>query len=148
MKTLGEFSEVLQSFFVQGNLTLLDTELVAGNKADAPTNPKRDLVGASDYAANFIVGYDSPNEMHAATLSYNVFGERLYFAGRNGEPDAYEQPFHSLDMTYSYYPTENIIVKLKLRNILDQGLEIEREGRLTYEEEVGRTLSASIQYQF
>lgn len=148
MKTLAEYSTALTPFFVQGNLTLLDTELVAGSNADAPTNAKRDLVGASDYAANFIIGYDSPDEMHAATLSYNVFGERLYFAGRNGEPDAYEQPFHSLDFTYSFYPTANLTFKFKLKNILDQGLEIERNGRVTYEEEVGRTLTASIQYQF
>lgn len=152
MKSLGDLSDHLLPFFLQGNLTLLDTELVAGDKADAPTNAKRDLVGASDYAANLILGYDSPDEKHAATLSYNVFGERLYFAGRNGEPDAYEQPFNSLDATYSYYPTPGLIVKLKVKNILDDGVEIQREnaGRevTTYEEEVGTTFSASIQYEF
>ena len=109
-------------------------------------------MGASDYAANLILGYDSPDEKHAATLSYNVFGERLYFAGRNGEPDAYGQPFNSLDATYSYYPTPGLIVKLKVKNILDDGVEIQREnaGRevTTYEEEVGTTFSASIQYEF
>ena len=30
---------------------------------------------------------------------YNVFGERLFVAGRLGAPDRYEQPFHSLDRT-------------------------------------------------
>ncbi|WP_373091954.1 TonB-dependent receptor domain-containing protein [Zhongshania sp.] len=148
MKDFGDLSDRLIPFFLQGNLTLLDTELVAGSKADAPTNPKRDLVGASKYAANLILGYDAPSELHSATLSYNVFGERLYFAGRNGEPDAYEQPFNSLDATYSYYPTEAIIVKLKLKNILDESLEIERNGVVTFSEDVGQTFSASVQYQF
>lgn len=148
MKDLGDLSTQLMPFFLQGNVTMLDTELVAGSKADAPTNPTRDLVGASKYSANLILGYDAPNEQHSATLSYNVFGERLYFAGRNGEPDAYEQPFNSLDATYSYYPTEAIIVKLKLKNILDESLEIERDNVVTYSEEVGQSFSASVQYQF
>ncbi|MEX1670076.1 TonB-dependent receptor [Zhongshania guokunii] len=148
MKDLGDVSSKLMPFFLQGNLTLLDTELVAGSKADAPTNPTRDLVGASNYSANLILGYDAPNEQHSATLSYNVFGERLYFAGRNGEPDAYEQPFNSLDATYSYYPTEAIIVKLKLKNILDESLQIERDNVVTFSEDVGQSLSASVQYQF
>ena len=148
MKSLGEFSDALIPFFLQGNLTLLDTELVAGSNADAPTNAKRDLVGASDYAANLILGFDSADEMHAATLSYNVFGERLYFAGRNGEPDAFEQPFHSLDATYSFYPNQSVIVKVKVKNILDEELEIERDGKTTFREEVGTTFSASIEYEF
>lgn len=148
MKSLGDFSDALIPFFLQGNLTLLDTELVAGSNADAPTNAKRDLVGASDYAANLILGFDSADEMHAATLSYNVFGERLYFAGRNGEPDAFEQPFHSLDATYSFYPNQSVIVKVKVKNILDEELEIERDGKTTFREEVGTTFSASIEYEF
>lgn len=152
MKDLGDYHESLYPFFLQGNLTVLETELIAGNKADAPTNAKRDLVGASDYVINFILGFDSPDELHSATLSYNVFGERLYFAGRNGEPDAYEQPFHSVDATYSFYPTDAIILKLKLKNILDESLEIQREvsGRTvtTYEEDRGRSISASLKYEF
>lgn len=148
MKSLGDFSDHLMPFFLQGNLTYLDTELVAGAEADAPTNNKRDLVGASEFTYNLVLGFDSPDELHSATLSYNFFGERLYFAGRNGEPDAYEQPFNSLDITYSYFPTENLIMKLKAKNLLDESLEIQRDGKVTYEETVGQTLSASIQYNF
>jgi TonB-dependent receptor len=148
MKTLGEFSPALAPFFVQGNLTMLDTELVAGDEADAPTNAKRKLFGASDQVFNVILGYDSPNEQHAATLSYNYFGERLYFAGRNGQDDAFEQPFHSIDATYSYFPTENLILKLKAKNLLDEGMEIEQGSVTTFEREVGMTFSASVQYQF
>lgn len=148
MKTLGEFSPQLTPFFVQGNLTILDTELVAGDEADAPTNAKRRLFGASDQVFNLILGYDSSNEQHAATLSYNYFGERLYFAGRNGQDDAFEQPFHSVDATYSYYPTPNLILKLKAKNLLDDNVEIEQGSVTTFEKEIGMTFSASLQYQF
>ena len=42
--------------------------------------------------------------MHSATLAYNTYGERMFFAGRDGAPDAYEQPFDSLDFVYFVLP--------------------------------------------
>ena len=135
-----------EQFFIQGNLTLLDSELVAGANADAPTNQKRVLANASEYVANMVLGFDSNSAKHTATLVYNVFGERLYVAGRNGAPDAFEQPFHSVDFTYSWYPTDNITLKLKLQNLLDETVEIERQGVLIFEEDPGLSYSMSFQY--
>ncbi|MFA0812030.1 hypothetical protein [Microbulbifer epialgicus] len=63
---------------------------------------------------NMLLGFDSPDGDHTATLGYNVFGERLYVAGRNLDPDAYEQPFHLLDLTYSWCPTEEVTIKAKM----------------------------------
>jgi outer membrane receptor protein involved in Fe transport len=157
LKRLGNLSDALDPFFVQGNLALLDHELVAGSRADAPTNPVRPLHGASDYVANLIFGFDSYDGMHAATLSYNVFSERLFFAGRNGAPDSYEQPFHSLDLTYSYYPTDQLTVKFKAKNLLDQDVVIERTNRFAdgsaedveiYSKERGQDISLSVKYSF
>lgn len=145
-KNMGFLGEFWQPFFVQGNVTFLDTELVAGPNADAPTNLKRDLANASDYVANIIFGYDSLDAKHTATLVYNVFGERLYVAGRNGAPDAFEQPFNSVDLTYSWYPTDAIAVKFKAQNLLDEAIEIEREGVLIFEEEPGQSYSVSLSY--
>ena len=135
-----------EQFFIQGNLTLLDSELVAGANADAPTNQKRVLANASEYVANMVLGFDSNSAKQTATLVYNVFGERLYVAGRNGAPDAFEQPFHSVDFTYSWYPTDNITLKLKLQNLLDETVEIERQGVLIFEEDPGLSYSMSFQY--
>lgn len=145
-KSLAFIGEFWEPFFVQGNVTILDTELVAGVNADAPTNPKRDLANASDYVANIIFGYDSLDAKHTATLVYNVFGERLYVAGRNGAPDAFEQPFNSLDFTYSWYPTDAITVKFKAQNLLDETVEIERESVTILEEDPGQSFSLSFQY--
>ena len=127
-------------------MTFLDTELVAGPNADAPTNPKRDLANASDYVANIIFGFDSMDAKHTATIVYNVFGERLYVAGRNGAPDAFEQPFNSLDFTYSWYPTDAITLKFKAQNLLDETVEIERESVTILEEDPGQSFSVSFQY--
>lgn len=148
LKTLGFIGGALESFFLQGNFTLQSSELVAGPEADAPTNDVRDMTGASDYVVNMMLGYDAPSGKHTASLIYNVFGERLYVAGRLGAPDGFEQPFHSLDLTYSWYPTENLTVKAKFKNLLDETITIEREGVNTFKEKPGQEFAVSVQYAF
>lgn len=153
LKELGFIGGPFDTLFVQGNITIQDSELVCDSnaadfpcEADAPTNPTRPLSGASDYVANLMLGFDSPNAKHTASLMYNVFGERLYVAGRNGAPDGYEQPFHSLDLTYFWYPTDNMTLKLKAQNILRETVTIEREGIVVFEEDPGTTLSLSFNW--
>jgi outer membrane receptor protein involved in Fe transport len=146
LKNLAFMGDFWSQFFVQGNMTIQGSQLIAGSKADAPTNAKRELSGASEYVANFLLGFDSSNGAHSATLTYNVFGERLFTAGRRGAPDAYEQPFHSLDLTYSWYSTDSITLKLKLQNLLDETIEIEREGVVSFEEKPGTNFALSFNW--
>lgn len=148
LKTLGFIGDWFEPFFVQTNVTIQDSELVAGPRANAPTNLKRELANAAPFIVNFQLGYDSPGGMHSATLAYNVFGERLFVAGRNGAPDGFEQPFHSLDLTYSWYPTDRITLGLKVQNILGDSVEIEREGVTTFEEKIGRNFGLSLKWDF
>lgn len=148
LKGLGFLGERFDPLFVAGNMTVLDSELTAGQFADAPTNETRPMAGASDYAVNFQLGYDSSDGVHSAMLIYNVFGERLYFAGRNGSPDAYEQPFNSLDLTYFYYPTDQVTVKLKLKNLLDEQIEITQNDIVTHEETPGTVVALDVKWSF
>jgi len=148
LKELGFLGRWAESLFVQGNLTWQDSELVAGDQADAPTNDVRPLAGASEYVVNLLLGFDSSRGDHTATLVYNVFGERLYVAGRLGAPDGYEQPFHALDFTYSWYPGERMTVKAKLRNALDQAVEIEREGVVVFRERPGMAAALSFKWAY
>lgn len=141
LKELGFLGTAFDSMFVQGNLTLQESELVAGGDANVPTNAVRPLSGASDYVVNFMLGFDSADAKHTASLIYNVFGERLYVAGRNGAPDGYEQPFHSLDLTYFWYPTARITVKAKAQNLLRETVRIERSSVITFEEDPGTVFS-------
>jgi len=148
LKSLAFLGESFEPFFVQGNLTIQNTEIKAGVQADAPTNNVRQLSGASNYVANLMMGFDSMNGQHSTTLVYNVFGERLYLAGRNGAPDGFELPFHSLDLTYSWYPTELITINGKLQNLLNERVIIERDGVNTFEEKPGMTAALSFNLTF
>ena len=146
MKSLAFIGGMFDTLFIQGNLTLQESELVAGPNANVPTNPVRGLTGASDYVANVMIGYDSANSKHAASLIYNVFGERLYVAGRNGAPDGYEQPFESLDFTYFWYPSDRVTIKAKAQNLLGEVIVIERDGVVTFEEDPGTTFVLSFSW--
>ena len=137
LKELAFLGGIFDTLFVQGNLTIQDSELVAGPNANVPTNPVRPLTGASEYVANVMLGFDSRDARHTASLIYNVFGERLFVAGRNGAPDGYEQPFHSLDFTYFWYPTENFTIKAKAQNLLGETITIDRVGVTVFEEDPG-----------
>jgi outer membrane receptor protein involved in Fe transport len=145
---LGFVGGWAEGCFIQGNVTFQDTETVAGANADAPTNDVRPATGASDYVVNMMLGFDSMDGRHSANVLYNVFGERMYVAGRLGAPDGYEQPFYSLDANYSFYPTDNWTVKLKVQNLLDETIEVERAGVVTFAENPGMAVSLKVKYDF
>ena len=113
-------------FFVSGNLVLSDSELTF-TEASSQTSLKRRLTGHSEYVVNTQLGYDSDNGQHSASLLYNVFGERVFFGGRSPSPDAFEDPFHSLDLTYSYFPTDSLTLRLRAQNLLNENREFYRD---------------------
>jgi TonB-dependent receptor len=146
VKELDFLGRAFETLFVQGNFTVQDSELVAGPNANVPTNPVRPLSGASEYVVNVMLGFDSYEGKHTASLIYNVFGERLYVAGRNGAPDGYEQPFHSLDATYFWYATERLTFKFKAQNILGELIEIRRGDVVTFQEDPGTLVSLGVSW--
>ena len=125
-----------------------ESEITIGTVALNLTNNKREMTQHSPWVVNLQLGFDSASERHSASLAYNAFGERLFFAGVNGAPDAFEQPFHSLDLIHSYYPIEAMTFKLRLQNLLDEHLEIEQGGVTTLEQTVGTVVKVDVSYRF
>ena len=140
--------------FVQGNLTLSDSEIVfASNLGTDLTNITRRMTGHSEWVANTTLGYDSANGRHSAYLNYNAFGDRIFFAGTGQNDDALEKPFHSLGIVYKYYPTERIEVSVKLDNILDEKREFEQTNfngntARIVDQQVGTNMSVSGKWSF
>lgn len=145
-----------QDVFMSGNVTLSDSKINLDRQAivdqtgvsAAITNTKRRLTGHSKYVVNMQLGYDAPSGQHASTLIYNVFGERIIIPGIEGQDDWMEQPFHSLDFNYSYFPDFNSSLKFKVTNILGAKSEIESAGTLTRSKEKGTEFSIEYKYQF
>ncbi|ALQ10349.1 MULTISPECIES: TonB-dependent receptor domain-containing protein [Pseudoalteromonas] len=145
-----------QDIFLSGNVTLSDSEIKLDRQAivdqtgvsAAVTNTKRRLTGHSKYVVNMQLGYDAPSGEHAATIIYNVFGERIIIPGIEGQEDWMEQPFHSVDLNYTYFPDFNSSIKFKVLNILGQDQKIEADGVLTRSKEKGTEFSVEYKYQF
>jgi outer membrane receptor protein involved in Fe transport len=145
----GDFGQLANNFFVAGNLTVSESEISIQRFAGANlTNLERSLSGHSKYVANLQLGFDADNNQHNATLTYNVFGKRIAFAGVNGKDDAFEQPFHSLDFTYSYTPQQNMTLKLGLKNLLDEDVEILQQGEILQKRVEGQSYSLSFSYKY
>ncbi len=139
--------------FLSGNVAISDSEVKLDTTNNVLTNGERRLTGHSEFVANAQLGYDSPGGVHSTSLIYNVFGERIYFAGVAGNDDAFEQPFHSLDLTYTYYPTETLSFSVKVQNILEEEREYEQknssgENVTIIEQDVGRSWGISAKYTY
>lgn len=135
-----------RGFFVSGNLVVSDSELTF-NASSSQTSLNRRLTGHSGYVVNTQLGYDSDDGKHSASLLYNVFGERVYFGGRNETPDAYENPFHSLDLTYTYFPTDRITVRLRAQNLLNENREFYQNDVKIIDVATGSRLRLDLQWK-
>jgi outer membrane receptor protein involved in Fe transport len=147
---------VWDNLFASGNITLSDSQIVLDRQSiveltgvsAAITNTKRNLTGHSQFVANLQLGFDSDNGEHSASFVYNVFGERILIPGIDGFADSFEQPFHSFDTVYKYYPNFNTTITVKLQNMLDQEKRLEFEDVLLLSETRGREFSVSFKYNF
>jgi len=146
---LHDLSYLADGFFTSGNITLSDSEVsidpsLAGNL----TNPTKRLTGHSEYVVNLQLNYDSANGNHSGSLVYNVFGERIIASGVADREDAFEQPFHSLDLVYTYYPSFSSKVKFKVQNMLDEEQEVLQSDVVVRSKTVGTSFSVSYTYDF
>lgn len=160
-------STSLSDFFVSGNITLSDSNVKIGRDdlnslynqqlrdalnastvTTSITHDERRLVGHSPWVLNLQFGWDSSDGNHSASLVYNAFGERIIVPGVSGNEDAKEQPFHSLDVVYSYYPDFNSSIKVKVKNLLAQDKELLQENLIMWKETVGTGISLSYNRSF
>jgi outer membrane receptor protein involved in Fe transport len=146
---LHDLGYLANGFFTSGNLTWSDSEASIDPALAANlTNPTKRMTGHSEYVANFQLNYDSANGEHSTSLVYNVFGERILAAGVGGREDAYEQPFHSLDLVYNYYPSFSSKIGFKVKNLLGEDQEVTQSDILVRSKEVGTVVSLSYSYEF
>ena len=143
---LGEW---INQFYVVGNVTFADSQLdiQASGLAGNITNLSRRMTQHSEWVMNAQIGFDSSSGRHGATIAYNSFGERIFFAGIESFDDAYEQPFHSLDLVYSWFMTEKLTLKLRMKNLLDESAMIEQNGVTILEQDVGTTTLLDVRWE-
>ncbi len=144
-----DLTSLSDGFFTSGNITLSDSEAsIAPEFAGNLTNSTKRMTGHSEYVVNLQLNYDSSDGEHSSSIVYNVFGERILAAGVLSREDAMEQPFHSLDFVYTYYPDFNSKIKFKVKNLLDESQDVTQSDITVISKEVGVGFSLGYSYDF
>ena len=143
------FGKWIGQFYVVGNVTFSDSQLdiQASGLAGNITNQSRRMTQHSKWVMNAQIGFDSYSGRYGGTLAYNSFGERIFFAGIESLDDAYEQPFHSLDLVYSWFLNENLTLKVRMKNLLDERVVIKQNDVTILEQDVGTTTLVDIRWE-
>lgn len=115
-------SSILKNFSVGLNASYLYSKVSFDTSINvAQTNSERALQGASPYLLNADLSYTkrySEKLKSTFTLSYNVFGKRIYNVGIQGIGDIYEMPVNALNfIALVDYGKFNF--NLKVKNILN-----------------------------
>lgn len=125
-----------KNVFVGFNASYLYTQIsidTSNNSKGAivVTNPKRSLQGASPILVNADVTYRANfkklNTVSDFTLTYNVFGKRIYSAGVQGLPDVYEMPVNTVDFIWKNKIGDRFSVDFTVRNILNPTVKYQQE---------------------
>jgi outer membrane cobalamin receptor len=139
---------VLKSFSLGGNVSFIDStvQLSAAQRGQA-TSAERPTAGQSPYVANLSLGFAPIDSSVDVRLYYNVFGRRLVDVGRNGVPDVYQIPFHSLDLAVTWEIVEKLKLKASVSNILNDDYVLEQGGFVVQAYDQGVSASVGVGYE-
>jgi outer membrane receptor protein involved in Fe transport len=152
-KELDFSSNWTRDFYVAGNLALISSEIRIDTSDTLEqdvklTNTVRPLHGQSPYVVNVQFGYENPDVGTTAALLYNVYGARITEVGANRLPDAYEEPMHRVDFTYSQQLSEQFKLGFKAKNLLDARESSSVGSALTYDAYRGREFSLKLAWNY
>jgi TonB-dependent receptor len=119
-------STTFSSFQVGGNFSLIYSkvdidkdELANINVYEPGASSTRQFQGQSPYIVNVYLDYENSNLGLTSSLFYNVYGKRLAAVGSLGTPDVFEEPTNLLNFTATKTLVENLLLKIKVENILN-----------------------------
>lgn len=135
----------MSKVFIQANAALIESEVELARQGIA-TNTNRTLQGQADQILNLQIGYEG--DRNDWTLSLNHVGERLQLAGREGQPDVFQEPITFLDLKYTFSWSESLKLELSGSNLLDAEVEWLQGGRRFRSSKTGIDLGAGIKYRF
>ncbi len=156
-KTLEFLSPSLANFQLGGNASLIRSrvdidadELALIQSVDPEREDRRPLYGQSPFAINAELAYvDDLDAGIRASLSYNIFGERISVVG-GINPDVYEQPRGLLNFSIRK-AFGNFAVRFRANNLLNpeykQTQEYLGQEYIYQNYKVGTSYSLSLSYQ-
>lgn len=156
-KNLDFIGKDYSNFYVSGNMSYTESDVtLRKEQIDTFSTNHRQLQGLSKIVINATLGYDDDDRNVA--LSYNKMGERIRKVGLVDVykyPDNYETPPQLLDFVWQekfdnldLYGTDNLNLKLKIGNILDDKVVWRQGDRITKQFKTGQTFSIGVSSKF
>jgi hypothetical protein len=120
-----------------------------------PTNFSRPLFGASPFLINADLSYLakwSEKRTTSFSITYNVFGKRLFIAGAQGTGDIYEMPVNTLNFNINNTLSKRVDLKVGINNILNPSIVYNQEFATNDLEYMnirkGVSINATLSYSF
>ena len=136
-----EFDFNLMTAFVSGNYAEIDSEvdLIVGS-----TLRTQAMQGQPKSLSNLQLGIDHLEWGAEFTLLYNHQGESLEAVSIGDEPNVIKQARAQIDFNYSQELADDLQLKVKLKNITDEAVELTQENRIYRKYKKGTELSLGI----
>ena len=164
-KSLNFLSSFLKSFSVNGNITLVESQIKMTEtefqsreiykKTGETIEETRQMAGQAPYVINAGISYNNNDNGLNAGLFYNVKGPTLLVVGSGLFPDIYTDSFHSLNFSLNkkFGEEKNSTLEFKVSNILNDTkysyYKSYPEVKETYDFiNPGRTFSLGFSYKF
>lgn len=152
-KNFDFIAKSLKRWYISGNFSYTKSEVnLTSDQQELYTTNKRELQGLSPTVVNMTIGYERKDR--SVTLSYNKMGERIRKVGmidaNERYPDHYEVPPQIVDFVWIEKFKNNIALKLKLKNLLDEETIWYQGSRanVTKQFRSGRFYSFSFSYKY
>lgn len=123
---LDVVGDLLSNFFLQGNLSLIhsevdipEREMIVLRSVDPGAPAIRSLQGQSPYVLNLGLNYDNGSTGTNVTLSYNQFGRRLSRVSLGGTPNVFEFSRSVMDLVVLQQLFASLELKATVKNLLD-----------------------------
>ncbi|MDX1645530.1 MAG: carboxypeptidase regulatory-like domain-containing protein [Longimicrobiales bacterium] len=154
---LGFLSGGLESLSVNGNLTLVQSEVTNGSSIRvylpgtgetdlAVVSTNRALQGQSPYVANAGLTWAPLDGGLTATVLFNRFGRRIDAVGGQATPDIYEEARSQLDAVVEWPIRGGWRAKLSASRLIGNEVEFTQGGGLLRSYDLGRSVSLGVSW--
>lgn len=138
---------VVRNMYLKFNGAYIDSEVDLPQNTALFDSRGRALQGQSEWVVNTQLTWDDVDRDIQASLLFNWADDRLVDVGTDDLPGAVEEPAPWLDFAYRQAAElfgQNMILKFKARNLLDQDIKVTR-GQVTEREyNLGRTFTFAV----
>jgi outer membrane receptor for ferrienterochelin and colicin len=111
----------LDRFSLNSNASFIDSKVTLYPSVSRTGSTEHPLQGQAGYLMNVGLGYAAPERWDAALL-FNAVGRRLRTLAYQPLPDIYEEPYTSLDASFSTRLFRRAHLKATGKNLLDPQL--------------------------